>query len=184
MLERATLNTGEHGRVDQRRHLADFAFLRGLTPRVVEVFTQQDDTAARTAQGLVGCRGYNVGILDGVVEQACGDKTGGMGHVDHQDRTYFVGKATHTGIIPFAAVGAGTTDYELRAFTACYFFHLVVVDCSGVFFYVIFESLEHETREVHGASVAEVTAVAEVETEEFVAGLKAGHENSHICLSA
>ncbi len=42
----------------------------------------------------------------------------------------------------------------------------------------------YEAREVHGATVAEVSAVAEVEADEFVAGLEACHEYCHICLSA
>ena len=102
MLERTALNSGKHSRVDQLRHLAHLALGVGLAPGIVEILAEQDDAAARTAEGLVGCRGDDVGIFERVVEQTGGDKTCGMGHVDHKYCSDLVGDLAHAGIVPFA----------------------------------------------------------------------------------
>ena len=138
--------------------------------------------AARAAEGFVGGRGDDVGILQRIVEQTGGDKAGGMSHVDHEDGTDFIGQTAHAGIVPFAAVGAGTTDDELRTLAACYLLHLFVVDEAGIFLNVVLKRLEHKAGEVDGASMGKVTAMGEIESEELVAGLHAGHEYGHVGL--
>ncbi len=88
----------------------------------------------------------------------------------------------HAGIVPFAAVGAGTTDDELRTLAACYLLHLFVVDEAGIFLNVVLKRLEHKAGEVDGASVGEVTSMRKVEAEELVARLEACHKHSHVGL--
>ena len=73
---------------------------------------------------------------------------------------------------------------ETGTLATCHFLHLLVVNeaCLGI--HVVLKSLEHEAREVDGATVAQVSAVAEVEAQELVAGLEACHEYCHVGLSA
>ena len=123
-------------------------------------------------------------ILDGVVEQTCGDESGGVRHVDHEDGTDLVGQVAHAGIVPLAAVCAGAAYDEAGTLAACHLLHLLVVNEPGGAVYVILEGLEHEAREIDGASVAQVAAVAQVEAQELVAGLQACHEHGHVGLCA
>jgi len=68
MLQRTTLDTREYGGVQQLRHLLDLAFRCLLAPRILEILTQQDDTATRTPQGLMRRRRYDVSVLQRVVQ--------------------------------------------------------------------------------------------------------------------
>ena len=138
VFERAALHAGEDGRVEQLRHHLCHALGRFLAPGVLEVLAHQDYAAAGAAQSLVGGGGDDVGVFDGVVEQAGGDEAGGVCHVDHQDGADFVGQAAHAGIVPLAAVGAGAAHDELGALAACHFLHVVVVHKSGFGIHVIF----------------------------------------------
>ena len=182
MLKRAALHTGEHCGVRAEPTSAHLALGIGLAPGILEILAEEDDAAARAAEGFVGGRGDDVGILQRIVEQTGGDKAGGMSHVDHEDGTDFIGQTAHAGIVPFAAVGAGTTDDELRTLAACYPLHLFVVDEAGIFLNVVLKRLEHKAGEVDGASMGKVTAMGEIESEELVAGLHAGHEYGHVGL--
>ena len=184
MFERAALYAGEYGRVEQGRHLLDFAFGRLFAPGVVKVFAHQDDAAAGTAQGFVGGRGDDVGIFERVVEQTGGDEAGGVSHVDHQEGSDFVGNLTHAGIVPFAGVGRGTADDEFGTLAQSHLFHHVVVDVARIFAHAVFERVEHQAREVDGAPVREVTAVREVQSQELVARVEHGHEYGHVGLGA
>ena len=107
-----------------------------------------------------------------------------MCYVYHEDCTDFVGELADACIVPLAAVCARAGNDELRTLCACLLFHLLIVHPACLFVYSVADRLEHETGEVHRATVAEVTAVAEVHTHELVAGLEAGHEHCHVCLGA
>ena len=65
-------------------------------------------------------------------------------------------------------------------------FHLqvVIIHAPGLFLQVITDGIEHQSAEVHRRTVAQVTAVAQVQTHERVAGFQTGHEHSHIRLCA
>ena len=53
--------------------------------RFHEVFAiGHDETAPRTAEGLVGSGRHEVGVIAGVLAQARGDDPGDVGHVDHE----------------------------------------------------------------------------------------------------
>ena len=184
VFERAALYAGEYSRVEQSRHLLDFAFGRLFAPGVVEVFAHEDDTAAGTAQGLVSGRGDDVGILERILEQTGGDEAGGVSHIDHEDGADFVGNLTHAGVVPFARVGRCTADNQFRTLAQSHLFHHIVVDITGIFFHAVFERVEHQAREVHGASVRQVTAVREVQPQELVARVEHGHEYGHVGLGS
>ena len=182
VLERTALRAREDGGVEQRTHLLDLAFRRGLAPRIVEVLAHEDDTAARTAQGLMGRRGHDMRVLQRVVQQTGCDQSGRVGHVDHEYRAYLIGYAADTGVVPFAAVRTRAGDDQLRLMRAGFELQVVVVHAARRFVQVVADSVEHKAREVHGRTVTEVTAVAEVEPHEGVAGFEARHEHRHVRL--
>ena len=132
----------------------------------------------------MGGGGDDMGVFDGVFEQTGGDESGGVCHVYHEDGADFVGEFTDAGIVPFAAVGRSTGDDEFGTLRACLLFHLLIVNapCFGV--HGVRDGVEHESGEVHGAAVAEVTAVAEVHTHEGVSGFEDSHEYGHVGLCA
>ena len=65
-------------------------------------------------------------------------------------------------------------------------FHLqiVVIHQPGLFLQIITDGVEHQTGEIDSRTVAQVSAVAQVETHERVAGFEASHENRHVRLCA
>ncbi len=184
MLEGAALYAGEKGRVKNLRHHARLAFRAFLAPGINEVASHENDASARAAQGLVGCGGYDMRVLHRIVKQACGDEACRVCHIYHKYSSYFVGKGTHAGVVPFTGIGACSADNQFGTFAAANFFHLLVVDAAGFGVHSVFKGVVHEAGEVHGAAVGEVAAMAQVEADEFVAGLKAGKEHGHIGLRA
>ncbi len=54
MFERTALYTGEHRRVKESRHLAHLTLVIGLAPGIIKVLAEQDKTATRTTEGLMG----------------------------------------------------------------------------------------------------------------------------------
>ena len=79
-----------------------------------------------------------MGVAQGVVEQSGSDEPRGVGHVYHEQGAHFVGYGTHALVIPLAGVGRAASDDEFRTFAQGYFFHLVVVDASGLARNVVF----------------------------------------------
>lgn len=92
----------------------------------------------------MGCGGHDVGIFHGVVEKTCGDEACGVGHVDHENGSDFIGETAHAGVVPFAAIGACAAYDEARTFATGHFFHLLVVNASGFAVNVVFKSLIYE----------------------------------------
>ena len=184
MLQWTTLHAREYGRVEQRRHFANHALLGGLAPWVVEVLAQQNDTAAWTTESLVGGRSNDVGIFQRIVEQSGNNQTCWVSHVNHQQCSHLVGDGTHTGVIPVAAICAGTTDDEFWLFAKSHFFHHIIVNETVAFSHIIFAVVEHHTREIHWATMREVSAHCEVEAHKLVARFQASQEHCHIGLCA
>ena len=48
----------------------------------------------------MGGRCHDMSIFDRIVEDACGNETGGMGHVNPENCTDFIGNLSHPGIVP------------------------------------------------------------------------------------
>ena len=63
-------------------------------------------------------------------------------------------------------------------------FHLqvIIIDSTGLFLQVITDGVEHQPREIDGATVTEVTAVTQVQSHERVAGFQTCHEHRHVRL--
>ena len=145
VFERAALHAGEYGRVEERRHLANHALRSGFAPRIVEVLAEQNDTATRAAEGFVSGRSDDVSIFHRVFEQTGSDETCRVSHINHKYGAHLIGDFAHAGIIPFARVGTCTTNNQFWLGAKGFAFHLVVVDKTGIFFYVIFHLIENQT---------------------------------------
>ena len=130
----------------------------------------------------MGGGGYDVGVGQRVLQQTGGDETGGMGHVYHEDGADSVCHGTHAGVVPVAGICACSADNQFGAFAQACFFEGIIVDTSGFCIHVVFQGVEHQSGEVHGAAVAQMAAVAKVQADELVAGFEAGHEHGHVGL--
>ena len=184
VFERAALNAGEDGRVEQLRHLLDDAFGRGVAPRIVEILAHEDDASARAAQRLVRRRGDDMGVFHGVVQQAGGDQSGRVGHVDEQQRAHLVGDFAHTFVVPFARIGRGAADDELRTVFQRLAFHVFVVDRAGLLVELVPDGVEIHARHVDRRAVRQVSAVRKIEPHEGVARFENGEEDRHVGLCA
>ena len=184
MLERTALDTRKYGRINDLGHFLDDALRGGDAPGIVKVLTYQDDTATGTAEGLVGRGGDDMGVFHRVLQQAGGDKAGGMGHVHHQDGTHPVGDRAHPGIVPFAGIGGGPADDQFRPGFDGHALHLVVIDEAGLLVEAIGDGLVEDAGGVDGRTVGQVTAVGEVEAHERVSRAEDGHFDRQVGLGA
>ena len=184
VLQRTALGAGEHGAVEQSAHLLDLALRGGLAPRIVEVLTHEDHTAAGSAEGLVGRRGDDVAIFQGIVQVSLGDEAAGMADVAHEDGADLVGDLAHAGPIPVTAVGAAAADDQFRVMLEGLLLHVLVVNHAGLFLHLVANHLVVDAAEVHRAAVREVATVVEVHAHEGVAAVEAGQEHSHVGLCA
>ena len=182
MLERSALDAGEDAGVEDCAHLLDFALRGGKAPGVVEVLAHQDDAAARSTKGLVGGGGDNVGVFHRILQEACGNQAGGMGHVDPEEGTYFIGNLAHALIVPFAGVGGGTADDEFRLALQRLALPLIIVDAAGFGIKAVGNRFVQDAGCIDRGSVGKVSAHGEVESHEDVARTEAGHDNGHIGL--
>ena len=137
MLERAALDAGEYGAVHYLAHLLDDAFRRFLAPGVVKILADEDHASPRSAEGLMGGGGYDVGVLERVVEQAGGYEPCGVRHVDHEHSAHHVGYLAHAFVVPLAAVGRCAPYYQLGPVFLCLRLHLVIVYPPGILLYLV-----------------------------------------------
>ena len=91
VLQRPALGAREHARIEQGRHLTNFALRRFQAERIVEILAQHDEAAARAAQSFVRGGGHNVAMLEGRVQQTGGNEGRGVRNIGQQQGTHFVG---------------------------------------------------------------------------------------------
>ena len=99
---RATLAGRENGVVD--------ALLEVLC--VLEILAEEDETSTGATEGLVGGRGDDIAVLEGVVELLRRDKTTGVGDVGHKEGALTLSDRLQCLVVPVAGVGGGTADDE------------------------------------------------------------------------
>ena len=145
VLQRTALRAGEHRRIQQRRHHLHLPFRRGLAPRVGEVFPHQDDAAARAAQRLVRRGGNDMCMLHGVLQQACGNQSGRVRHVHHEDSPYLVRHLADTRVVPLAAVRTRTGDNQFRTLRTRFLLQLVVVHTPCLLAQAVVNGMEHQS---------------------------------------
>ena len=88
------------------------------------------------------------------------------------------------GVVPFAGVGRGAADDELRLVLEGELLHLVVVDAAGLGVEAVGDGVVEEAGGVDRGTVGEVAALAEVKTHEGVAGVEDSHRDGHVGLGA
>ena len=91
--------------------------------------------------------------LHWVLEQACGNEAGGVGHIDHEQGAHLVGNLTHTLVVPFTAVGRAAADNQLGLIFDCQLLHLVVVHTTSLLIQIITYGLVENTRGVDERTV-------------------------------
>ncbi len=132
MLQRAALYTGEYAGIKNGAHLLHLALRSGQAPGIVEVLAHQDHAATRATEGLVGGRSDDMGIFDRILQQAGGDKAGGMSHVDPQECAHLVGDGTHPLVIPLTGIGRSSADDQFRLAEQGRLLHFVIVNAARV----------------------------------------------------
>ena len=125
-----------------------------------------------------------MGVFHGVVQQAGGDQSGRVGHVDEQQRAHLVGDFAHTFVVPFARIGRGAADDELRPVFQRLAFHVFVVDRAGLLVELVPDGVEIHARHVDRRAVRQVSAVRKIEPHEGVARFENGEEDRHVGLCA
>ena len=97
---RATLAGRENGVVD--------ALLEVLC--VLKILAEEDETSTGATEGLVGGRGDDIAVLEGVSLLPSSDKTADVGNICHEVRAMLVSNLTQSSVIPVPRVRRGTTD--------------------------------------------------------------------------
>ena len=128
--------------------------------------------------------GYDVRILERVIQQTGSNQTGRVRHVHHKNGAYLVCYATDTSVVPLAAVSTRAGNDEFGLMRASFELEVIVIHATRFFVEVIAYSVEHQTGEINGRTMTEVTAVTEVKTHEGIAGFEASHEHRHVRLRA
>jgi hypothetical protein len=136
---RATLAGRENGVVD--------ALLEVLC--VLEILAEEDETSTGPTEGLVGGRGDDIAVLEGVVELLRRDETAGVGDVGHEEGALTLGNGLQRLVVPVAGVGGGTADDETRLKELGLVGEVLVVDELGLGGDTVGERLEVDGRRRH-----------------------------------
>jgi len=135
-----TLVTGEDGEVDRTLEVVHDV-LAGLV-LAADTLAEEDHGTTGAAEGLVGGGGDNIGVLEGRGDDASGDQTRNVGHVDNKVGTDLVSDLAHALVVNQTAVGGGTGDQDLGAVHLGVGLELVVVDDTGLKVDTVGEGLE------------------------------------------
>ena len=168
MHQRAALRAGKHGTVER---LGVFRATHG-------------DAAPRTAEGLMGGAGNEVGDRHGIVVDARGDEPGVVGHVDHQLRAHFAGDLGEPAVRNLAGIRARAGDDQLRLVLPRQARDLVEVEQLVVAADAVVDELVEDARAVELHAVREMAAVGQVEGEHGVARLDGGEVDGRVGLAA
>ena len=112
--ERPALQAREDGAVDALR----------------ELLAAQDEPGARAGQRLVRGRADDVGRLDRVLMQPCGDEAREVRHIDHEQRPGLVGDLPERARVDLAGIGGAARDDQLGPVLERQRAHLVEVDAA------------------------------------------------------
>lgn len=86
--------------------------------------------------------GHNIGVLEGRGDNASGNQTRDVGHVDNKVGTNLVGDLAHALVVNQTAVGRGTSDQDLGAVQLSVGLEGVIVDDTGLQVDTVGEGLE------------------------------------------
>src|SRR5574344_841647 len=141
VLERATLNSREHTRINHSRHLLNFALRSSNAPRIVEILTDKNHAATRTTQCLVSSRCDNMSIFDRILQKTGSNQTSSMSHIDHKQSPDLIGNLAHPLIIPFPGISRSATNDKFRMTFLGDFLHRIIIDVASLFIEPIRDSV-------------------------------------------
>ena len=130
-----------------------------------------DETAARTAQGLVRGRGHDVRVRHRIRIHASRDQSRDMRHVDEQIRANLVGNRAQTCPVHHLRIRAETADQHLRFVFERQPFDLVIIDAS-VLVHAVLHGMEQLAGNIHLGAVGEMPAMREAHAEDRIARLQ------------
>ena len=159
MHERTALQPGEHRLVNLLR---DF------------LVVGEDETAARTAQGLVAGGGHDVGMWEGARVHPGGHQARNVGHVHHEVRPHRMGDGAHALEVDDARIRRRTADDEGRMQLIGHTLELVIVNALGLGIQRIRMEVVDKPREVHRRAMGQVPALLKRHAEHGVARLDKG----------
>ncbi len=113
-----------------------------------------------------------------------GNEAGEMRHIHEELGAAFVGRFAQRLEVEFARVGAMAADHQLRLMHACEPANLIVVDALVFLAHAVGHHFEESAREIHRASVRQVTAMREVHRQNRIARLELREIHGHIGLRA
>ena len=183
VLQWTTLLAREHSRIQNLRHHLHLSLWCSQAPRVFEILAEEDNTTSRTAQRLMCSRSNDMSVLQWVVEQASGNQTSWVSHVNHQEGTHLVSNLTHASIVPFAAISRTATNNQLWLILQSETFHLIIIHTACLLIQVVANRTIKDTGSIHMATVRKVASVVEVQTHERVTWFQHAEQHSGICLS-
>jgi hypothetical protein len=170
----STLVTGEDGEVDGTLKVVQ-GLLARLRVSAADALAEEDHSATRTTERLVGGGGDDVGVGEGRLVDAGSDETRDVGHVHHEVAANLVGDLAHAGVVDLTAVGGGTGNQDLGAIHQSVLLELVVVDETSVEVDTVGEGLEvcgnGRDLSLGGlVAVGQVATVGQVKTHEPLVG--------------
>ena len=143
----------------------------------------QDQAAARTAQGLVGGGGDEVGDTDRAGVVACRDQTGVVRHVHEQISTDAVGDGAEALPVDDQRVSGCSGHDHLGLVFVGQLLYLVVIDLFLVV-QAVLDGVVQLAADVHRGAVGQVAAVRQTHAQNGVAGLEHGNVHALIRLRA
>ena len=164
VLERTALHAREYGGVES------------LGPLLLA----ENHAAARTAEGLMGRRGDEIGVRNGRGMGAARDETGDMGHVDEHDAACLVADLADALEVDRARIGRCARKKNLGLHFHRKLLDLIVVERLGLGINRIRDDVVYLAREVDGRAVRKVTALIERHRKNRVAGLDRREVNGHV----
>ena len=159
-----------------------------------EAFTEcfvvrKNQSTARPAKGFVGGGGDDVAMGEGAFVYAADDESGDVGDVGPEQGVVAIGDFAEFGEVDGAGVGAVAAHEDFGFVFGADGFDAVVVEVAPVVFafvgdQVVGDGVEPFARDVDGAAVGEVAAVAEFDGGEGVAGIEQCELNGEVGVGA
>lgn len=125
------LVTGEDREVDGVLEVVE-GLLAGLGVDGADALAEEDHGTTRATEGLVGGGGDDISVLEGGRDDAGGNETGDVSHVNDKVGTNGVGDLAHATVVDQAAVGRGTSNENLGAEEDGVLLEGVVVNDAGL----------------------------------------------------
>lgn len=106
--------------------------LAGLGVVAADTLAEENHCTTRTTEGLVGSGGDHISMVEGRGDDASGNQSGDVSHINNEVSADLVSNLTHALVINQTAVGRGTGDDALGAVELSVGLQGVIVNDAGV----------------------------------------------------